>query len=99
MLMIFAYDIHGILMSHGVPNGQTVICKYYREYIKKHLRPRKPLKAGPIIQHDNATPHVSEGGGGGGLMSLLSSYSWEKLAHPAYMPDISTCDFKLFPVL
>ena len=28
MLMIFAYDIHGILTSHRAPNGQTVNGKY-----------------------------------------------------------------------
>ena len=100
MLMIFVYDIHGILTSHRVPNDQTVNGKYYREYIQKYLRPsiRKNrlelLKAGPIILHDNAAPHVSAG-----VTSLLSSYGWEKLAHPAYSPDISPCDFDLFPVL
>ena len=67
MLMIFAYDIHGILTSHRVPNGQTVNGKYYREYIQKCLRPsirkKRPelLEARPIILHDNATPHVSAG--------------------------------------
>ena len=100
MLMIFAYDIHGILTSHRVPNGQTVNGKYYREYIQKCLRPsirkKRPelLEARPIILHDNATPHVSAG-----VTSLLSSYGWEKLAHPAYSPDISPSDFDLFPVL
>ena len=65
MLMIYAYNIHGILTSHQVPNGQTVNGKYYRKYIQKYLRPsirkKRPelLKAGPIILHDNATPHVS----------------------------------------
>ena len=100
MFMMFPYDIHGILTSHRVPNGQTVNGKYNREYIQKYPRPsickKRPelLKAGPTILHDNATPHVSAG-----VASLLSSFGWEKLAHPAYSPHRSPCDFDLFPVL
>ncbi len=68
MLMIFAYDILGILTSHVVPSGQTVNGKYYREYLRTCLRQairrKRPniFKAGQIILHDNATPHISEGG-------------------------------------
>ena len=36
MLMIFAYDRHGILISHKVESGKSINGKYYEEYIKKH---------------------------------------------------------------
>ena len=36
MLMIFAYDRHGILTNHKVESGKTINGKYYEEYIKKH---------------------------------------------------------------
>ena len=36
MLMIFAYDRHGILTSHKVESGTTINGKYFEENIKKH---------------------------------------------------------------
>ena len=98
MLMIFAYDRHGILTSHRVESGKTINGKYYEEYLKKTLRQlirRKRhglLAAGPIILHDNATPH-----GAVNVTSLLGRYEWEILEHPPYSPDISPCDSDLFP--
>ena len=35
MLMMFAYDRHGILTSHKVESGKTINGKYYEAYIKK----------------------------------------------------------------
>ena len=85
MLMIFAYDRHGILTSHRVESGKTINGKYYEEYVKKTLRPairrkrRELLAAGPIILHDNATPHCAVN-----VTSLLGRYEWEILEHPPY---------------
>lgn len=98
MLMIFAYDNSGVLSSHSVPTGQTVNSEYYAHFLQNILRPairkKRPdlLKAGPVILHDNATPHVSMH-----VTSLLTSYTWERLRHPPYSPDLSPCDFDLFP--
>ena len=98
--MIFAYVSHGILTSHKVESGKTIDGKYYEEYIKKTLRQatrkKRPeiLAAGPIILHDNATPH-----GANGVTSLLGRYEWETLDHPPYSLDISPCDFDLFTKL
>ena len=41
MLMIFAYDRHGILTSHKVEDGKTINWKYYKEYIKKKKKKKK----------------------------------------------------------
>ena len=100
MLMIFAYDRRAILTSHKVETGKTINGRYYEEYIKKVLRPairrKRPelLAAGPILLHDNATPHGAQG-----VTSLLERYEWETLDHPPYSPDLSPCDFDLFPKL
>ncbi len=100
VLMIFAYDNSGILSSHSVPTGQTVNSEYYAHYLQKILRSairkKRPdlLNAGPVILHDNATPHVSTH-----VTTLLTSYSWETLRHPPYSPDLSPCDYDLFPKL
>ena len=67
MLMIFAYDIRGVLTSHKVETGQTVNGMYYKSYMQKVLQPTirrkcpELLAAGPIILHYNAAPHCSEG--------------------------------------
>ena len=98
--MIFAYDKHGILTSHKVESGKTINGIYYEEYIKKTLRQAirrkrpEPFATGPIILHDNETPHDANG-----VTSLLGQYEWETVDHPPYSPDISPCDFDLFPKL
>lgn len=100
MLMIFAYDIHGILTSHRVPTGQTVNKEYYKTYLRTVLRPairkKRPelLAVGPLILHDNASCHKADV-----VNSLLEEYNWEVLEHPPYSPDLSPCDFDLFPKL
>ncbi len=33
------------------------------------------------------------------MTSLLKANKWERLPHPAYSPDISPCDYDLFPKL
>ena len=71
-----------------------------RIYIQKVLRPavhrkRSEFLAGcPIVLHDNSAPHISEG-----MTTLLVHYKWETLSHPPYSPDLSPCDFDLFPRL
>ena len=52
------------------------------------------LKAGPTLLHDNATPHKSWD-----VTSVIDKYKWETLKYPAYSPDLSPCDFDLFPEL
>ena len=39
MLMIFAYDFHGVLMAYRVLTGETVNKEYYKMYIRTILRP------------------------------------------------------------
>ena len=60
------------------------------------MRKKRPalLKAGPILLHDNAVPHKSWH-----VTSVIDEYKWETLKHPAYFPDLSPCDFDLFPEL
>ena len=47
-----------------------------------------------ILLHDNATLHKSWH-----VTSVIDEYKWETLKHPAYSPDLSPCDFDLFPEL
>lgn len=100
MMLIVCYDYFGMVLVHRVPEGQTVNQEYYRSFIIYHLRPallkKRPqtLAAGPLLLHDNASPHT-----GRMVKELLENYGWEVLPHPAYSPDLSPCDFDLFPKL
>lgn len=100
MMMIFAYDNHGILTANRVPEGQTVNKEYYRAFLMKYLRPavrkKRPglLEVTPLVLHDNAACHKAER-----VTSLLTSYGWDVLPHPPYSPDMSPPDYDLFPKL
>lgn len=99
-LAIMAYDNTGVLATDYVPLGQTVNGRYYAQFLQEKLRPairkKRPalLKAGVLLIHDNATPHKSDA-----VTSLIRQYEWEILSHPPYSPDLSPCDYDLFPKL
>ncbi|KAJ4450086.1 hypothetical protein ANN_01493 [Periplaneta americana] len=48
----------------------------------------------PFNFHDNAPCHVAEA-----VAELLRRWDWEVLEHPPYSPDVSPCDYDLFPRL
>ena len=48
----------------------------------------------PLTLHDKASCHKSES-----VTSLLKSYEWDVLPHPAYSTDMSLPDFDHFPKL
>ena len=72
--------------------GNTMRSILKKKTLRQAIRRKRPelLTAGPIILHD--TQH-----GANGVTSLLGRYEWEPLDHPSYSPDISPCDFDLFP--
>ena len=88
---IVFFDVQGLLIDHAVPTGTTVNGDYYASFIRHHLRPairkKRPdlLREGPIILHDNASPHTKRD-----VVQLLTEeYDWEVLQHPPYSPDLS----------
>ena len=99
-LAIIAYDNRGILVTDYVPIGQSVTGTYYAKFLQAKLRPairkKRPalLRDGVVVLHDNATPHKSKE-----VTSLIRAYDWEILRHPSYSPDLSPCDYDLFPKL
>ena len=52
------------------------------------------LRKGPILLHDGARPHIADV-----VKEQLMDWGWEVLDHPPYSPDISPCDFHLFPLM
>jgi histone-lysine N-methyltransferase SETMAR len=98
MMLIVCYDFFGVILVHRVPEYQNVNQQYYRHFIIHHLRPalckKRPrtLEQGLLLLHDNASPHK-----GRMVQELLADYGWEVLPHPPYSPDLSPCDYDLFP--
>ena len=87
---IVFFDVHGLLVDHAVPTGTTVKGDYYAMFIRQHLRPaiskKRPdfLREGPIILHDNASPHMKRD-----VVQLLTGeYDWEVLEHPPHTRQI-----------
>ena len=82
------------------PLEKLLIKSIIQTFWEKKLQPTMPkkrpalLKARRIVLHDNATPHKSWH-----VTSVFDDYKWETLQQPAYSPDLSPCDFDLFPEL
>ena len=90
-------DRQGILFDQAVPAGQTVNGDCYRSVLRKVLhatRTKRPAlhEAGVILLQDNAAPHRKQN-----VLAAIESWGWEILPHPPYSPDLSPCDFFLFP--
>ena len=53
---------------------------------------RQLMENGVILLHDTTPVHVRRS-----LLDMLDAWDWEVLLHPRYSPDLSPCDFFLFP--
>ena len=49
---------------------------------------------GRIVLHPGARPHIADV-----VKEQLMDWRWKVLDHPPYSPDISPCDFHLFPLM
>ncbi|PAA54417.1 hypothetical protein BOX15_Mlig004941g5 [Macrostomum lignano] len=98
IMHVMFFDSQGILLNWAVPQGTTVNGDYYKWILQEKLRPairkKRPdlLESAVILLHDNAPAHRKHN-----VVELLSKWGWEVLQHPAYSPDLSPCDFFLFP--
>ena len=92
------FDMHGIIFDEAVPVGQNVNGDYYltvlRSKVRRAIRDKRPnlLESGVILLQDNAAPHRKKT-----VLDALEEWGWKTLAHPPYSPDLSPCDFFLFP--
>lgn len=76
-------------------NGKTVTADWYTNEclstVLKQVKQRRRLND-LIIHHDNASAHKATQ-----TMEYLESQRVKLMGHPAYSPDLSPCDFWLFP--
>ena len=82
------------------PSGHTVTGRFYKNSVLKKVKDfynkKWPSKgwSGVHLLHDNASSHKCEV-----VKSFLASEKVKVLNHPPYSPDLSPCDFFLFPRL
>ena len=81
-------------------SGHTVTGRFYKNSVlkkgKEFYNKKRPSKgwSGVHLLHDNASSHKCEV-----VKSFLASEKVKVLNHPPYSPDLSPCDFFLFPRL
>ena len=94
------YSLKGPVLQIPVPKGSSVTGKFYRESVLTQLvdfyqkRRRCTGICGIKLLHDNAPAHKSAT-----VQEYLKESGLDVLDHPPYSPDLSPCDFWLFPRL
>ena len=90
----------GPVVQVPCPSGHTVTGLFYKNSVLKKVKEfynkKRPSKgwSGVHLLHDNASSHKCEV-----VKSFLASEMVKVLNHPPYSPDLSPCDFFLFPRL
>ena len=98
MLYTIFFNSSGPVVQVPCPSDHTVTGRFYKNSILKKVKEfynkKRPSKgwSGVHLLHDNASSHKCEV-----VMSFLASEKVKVLNHPPYSPDLSPCDFFLFP--
>jgi len=97
-MLICFFDSQGVVHKEFVPQGQTVIKQYYREVLeglrKRVHRVRPEIADTWMLHHDNAPCHTAIS-----VNECLAKKGFSVVPQPPYSPDLSPCDFFLFPKL
>ena len=90
------FDSQRIVDKEFVPPGQTVNQTFYQEVIEKLsnrvARVRPGIARTWMLHHDNAPCHTAVS-----INEFLAEKSIPVVPQPPYFPDLSPCDFFLFP--
>ena len=95
--LIVFFNIQGTVIAEWVSSGQTVNQQYYIEVLTKlreSVRRKRPElgRNGWILHQDNAPAHNALS-----VKQFLANKNITVLEHPPYSPDLTPCDFHLFP--
>ena len=94
------FNSSGPVVQVPCPSGHTVTGRFYKKSVLKKVKEfynkKRPSKrwSGVHLLHDNASSHKCEV-----VKSFLASEKVKVLNHLSYSPDLSPCDFFLFPRL
>lgn len=95
-MLICFFDSQGIVHKEFVPQGQTVNQHFYKEVLeklrKRVIRVRPNIKSTWVLHHDNAPCHTAIS-----ISQFLATKNIPVAPQPPYSPDLSPCDFFLFP--
>ena len=100
MLFAVFFNSSGPVVQVPCPSGHTVTGRFYKNSVLKKVKQfynkKRPSKvwSGVHLLHDNASSHKCEV-----VKSFLASEKVKVLNRPPYSPDLSSCDFFLFPRL
>ena len=100
MLYAIFFNSSGPVVQVPCPSGHTVIGRFYKNSVLKKVKEfynkKRPSKGWSEVHllHDNASSHKCEV-----VKSFLASEKVKVLNHPPNSPDLSPCDFFLFPRL
>lgn len=97
-MLICFFDRKGIVHKEFVPPGQTVNKVFYKSVLenlrKRVIRVRPEIADKWMLHHDNAPCHTAIS-----IREFLNSKRITVVPQPPYSPDLSPCDFFLFPKL
>ena len=93
------FNSSGPVVQVPCPSGHTVTGRFYKNSVLKKVKEfynkKRPSKGwSGVFLHDNASSHKCEV-----VKSFLASEKVKVLNLPPYSPDLSPCDFFLFPRL
>jgi len=97
-MLICFFDSQGIIHKEYVPPGQTLSQTFYREVLERLrnrvARVRPGIVCTWMLHHDNTPCHTAVS-----INEFLAEKSVPVVPQPPYSPDLSPCDFFLFPRL
>ena len=100
MLYAIFFNLSGPVFQVPCPSGHTVTGRFYKNSVLKKVKEfynkKRPSKgwSGVHLLYDNTSSHKCEV-----VKSFWASEKVEVLNHPPYSPDLSPCEFFLFPRL
>ena len=99
-MLIAFFDVHGIVHEKFLPQGQTINQHFYKNILRCLMRSarekRRELceRRSWLLHHDKAPAHNALG-----IREFLAKNNTVVLEQPPYSPDLTPCDFFLFPKL
>ena len=97
MIIVF-FDSCGIVHKESVPPGQTVNHVFYKDVLerlrKRVQRARRNIADNWVLHHVNVPAQTALS-----IREFLGKKNIPLLPHPPYSPDLSPCDFFLYPKL
>ena len=94
MLYAIFFNSSGPVVQGACPSGHIVTGRFYKNSVLKKVKEfynkKRPSKgwSGVHLLHDNASSHKCE---------VFKSFLASEKVNPPYSPDLSPCDFFLFP--